>query len=240
MLNMFSKIKQWFFHMHFNEDVELYGTQFFWFCIKTMKIIGLWPVEQENLRRPFVKSLFVVHFLATTITLTTLELMYMYMSLTDNYYEFLKTAGTAMYHFICIMRVVHWLMIREDIVTLVVILERQSFKELVFTSKWKEECKKFIHNARVLCYTLYYVMNICGVLSLLFSYIHTVAVPVQEYDNILNTTVFKRVLPYNSYSITNSNSKQAFILKLIFNFYTMIYTNFCMLCKYRNHALYCN
>lgn len=205
-------------------------TDFFQFCVTTMQYVGLWPVAQKGFKRYISRAIFAVHFLATTVTIFALEIAYIY-AYTSDYYEFLKTIGVVMYHTICILRIIHWLCIRTTIKKLLSILNRKSFEAFVYDFDEDQTHRKIRRTSRISAYSLFYTVNICGILSLLFSYIHTLAVPMEVYDYSQNKTMFKRVLPYNSYDITHSNSTKTFAFKVIFSFYTFIYTNFCMLCK---------
>lgn len=200
-----------------------------------MKILGLWPTAQKGIAL-ILKTLFVAHLSATTITLVILEFMYLLFD-SENYYDFLKSIGTVSYHSICVLRILHWISIQKQAEKIWKMLERETFEAFMSHANKQQECRRFMESASWLSFAMCYMMNIGGFLSLLISYVETLIAPVEEYDYMQNRTITKRVFPYNSYSITKSNSTRVFIFKFLYNLYTMHYTNLCIMCMYTNTSV---
>lgn len=196
-------------------------------------MIGIQWLELKGIKKAAVIALFAIHLITTSGTFLMLEILFMWPSFVEDYYEFLKTLGTVIYHCICLLRTFHWIFIQRNAKEMTEILERESFATLAYDSEEKEKCKQFVEKSRNESFFIYYFINICGFLSLVFSNVYSLLTPVEVYEYAQNKTIFKRVPPYSSIGVTNSNSNQALTLKFMYDFYSMVYCNICLFGRYR-------
>lgn len=185
--------------------------QFFEVSVTVMRVLGVWYDENTK----FAKALLFLgcHTLLVA-TLMVLEIIFVFVS--TDYNERIKSVGIITFHLICVCKVANAIRVEKWMQEALKLLNRD-FKPH-FPLVYQKHFERSKNTANRLCFVLLILFVIVSQTSLVVSYFNAL-------------TNVAKVMPYNHHHLFDVNKTLNFTLETLLQGYIIMFMTFCFICN---------
>lgn len=191
-------------------------SQFFAISVKVMRILGVWYDEKTNTIQAI---LFLTSHSLLIATLLTLEFLFVFV--TTDYVERIKTIGIVTFHMICVIKVANAIRVEKHMQNALKLLMAFE-KKIEFDGRYRKMANRF-------CFLLLILFVIVSQSSLIVSYIN--ALTKTSTECAFNVSKIVRVMPYNHYHLLDVDETLNFVIEAVLQGYSIMFMTFCFICK---------
>lgn len=205
--------------------------KFFDVSVKVMRVLGIWYDRNTNVPNAL---LFLCVHLIVILTLVILELIFVFVSM--DYIECIKTIGIINFHVICVIKIINSIRVEKRLQKALELIMRNSMRfEMFFPNEdvkqkkiaeMKKKFESYQSTANYFCFLMLTLFILVSQSSLVVSYINALTkTSVQSGNGTAG------VMPYNHYHLLDTSKRRNFVIESLFQAYAIMYMTFTFICE---------